>query len=81
MKAFNWTNVTRRLSTLVSVLATGAAGLLAYYLSLPAEIQATWPWWFAPFLSFATPALTALVPVATSYNQRALATDTDSAGA
>lgn len=73
MKTFNWANVLRRLSTLLAILATGAGGLLAYYLKLPAEIQATWPWWAAPLLSFLTPALTALVPVATSYNQPALA--------
>ena len=83
-KSFDFTNWTKKLSTLVTALVgafTAISGtVMAHYLSLPPEHQATWPYWLPMLLVIGPGALTALVPVAVAFRQ-ALYDDTDQAGA
>lgn len=81
-KRFDWTNWTRKLSTLVAALTTVAGSALAYYSQLDPVERAAWPWWVPLTLAVLVPVLPMLVPAATSYKQPALKRhDTDQAGA
>lgn len=84
-KAFNWTNWTRKLSTLVAALAISVAGLcgtiLTYYNGLTPEQQAGWPWWLPLALALAPGVVAALGPVAVAFRQAFFDDSTDQAGA
>lgn len=75
MSKFDWQGWTRRLSTLAATLATISGSVLGYYAQLDSVQKAEWPWWLPLLLTVATPALAALVPVATSYKQKTLVKD------
>lgn len=81
-KSFDWTNWTRKLSTLVAALAVSVAGLcgtvLTYYSGLTPEQQALWPWWLPLALTLAPGVVAALGPVAVAFRQSFLESpDTD----
>lgn len=82
-KSFDWTNWTRKLSTMVAALAVSVAGLcgtvLTYYNGLTPEQQAGWPWWLPLALTLAPGVVAAFGPVAVAFRQSFLESpDTDS---
>lgn len=83
-KSFDWSNWTRKLSTLVAGLAVTAGGvaatLLNYYASLTPEQQAGWPWWLPPLLALSPGVIAALGPVAVAFRQAFFDNSTDQAG-
>lgn len=84
-KRFNWDNWTKRLTTLVTAvvaLVTAVCGsVMAHYLTLTPEQQASWPWWVPLMLVVLPGAFTQLTPVAAAFRQFFAEDDTDQAGA
>lgn len=71
-KKFDWAGVTKKLSSLIALLATMCGSTLAYYSQLDPLQKSSWPWWIPLALTIAMPVLTASIPVATSYKQKNL---------
>lgn len=82
MNRFNWQNVTRRISTWCGVASASATAAAGAFIVMPPEWRASFPGWAGAAFAAIAIVSAALVPVATSYNQRSLAADdTDTAGA
>lgn len=72
MKAFNWQNVSKRISTWLGLVSASSAAGLAAYAVMPGRAQDAFPEWTLTALGIAAVASALLVPVATSFRQPAL---------
>lgn len=83
-KRFDFTNWTKKMSTLVAAVAASftavSASVMGYYLSLSPEQQANWPFWLPMLLVIGPGFVAALGPVAVAFRQAFLDDDTDQAG-
>ena len=86
MSNFDWTNWTKKLSTLVAAASVSVAGIsaavLGYYTSLSPEQQAAWPFWLPAVLALSPGIIAALGPLAVAFRQALYGPDdSDKAGA
>jgi hypothetical protein len=67
---FDFNRVTRRLSTLLSVLSAMTGTAAAAFIALPGQWQADFPSWAAQGLAITAVVSAGLVPLATSFKQK-----------
>jgi len=72
MRKFIWDCVHRRISTWLGVVAASASAGLAAYAVMPVRAQELFPEWSLTALGVAAVGSALLVPVATSFRQKAL---------
>ena len=73
MNRFTWSNVTKRISTWLGVASASATAAAGAFVLMPEEWRASFPGWAGAGFALVAIVSAALVPVATSYNQRSLA--------
>ena len=71
-KRFNWSQWSKRASTIISAIIAMLGSVMVYYNQLDSFEKATWPWWVPLAITMAIPALTVMIPVATSFKQKNL---------
>lgn len=86
MSNFDWTNWTKKLSTLVAAASVSVAGIsaavLGYYTSLTPDQQSQWPFWLPAVLALSPGVIAALGPLAVAFRQALWGSDeSDKAGA
>lgn len=72
MKKFCWEDVSKRISTWLSLVSASSAAGLAAYAVMPVRAQDAFPEWTLTALGIAAVASALLVPVATSFRQSSL---------
>lgn len=77
----DFTNWSKRASTWLAALSASATAAAGAFVLMPAEWRASFPDWAGATCTIVAVASAALIPLATSYRQKALAKDdTDQAG-
>lgn len=71
MKRFDWAGVHRRISTWLAIIAASATAGLGAFALMPQRAQDTFPDWTLNLLAYLAVGSAALVPVATSFKQKA----------
>lgn len=71
-KKFDFTKVMKRASTWLGILTTMQAGVAAAFVASPQEWKQSFPDWFGLALLIGSMVTGALVPLATSYQQKNL---------
>ena len=70
-KRFDWTGLWSRVSTWMSILTVAQGGAAAAFVAAPQEWRDAFPGWLGVALLCGSMATGAMVPVATSYLQKA----------
>lgn len=68
---FDWTGVHRRISTALAVIAASAAAGLGAFALMPERAQSVFPDWTLQLLAYLAVGAPALIPIATSFKQKA----------